>query len=689
MTSVETGYLKRPEEQRLMISVLLLAGLVFSLNSKAQSVNVFLGTSGDHGQLSPAASYPFSMLSIGPQTYPNLHSGYEYKAKVFLGFTHNRFEGVGCRGSGGNILIKPFTGDPQICELTKAKEKAAPGYYHVSFKNGVTASIAVYQKSGIEQYHFPKAKNGLVIDLSHAFTNGFINEQHTANPNNIGGWIVSGTTCREGAYKVYFYLSFDRPVKLKDSTNHIVIAETNESDVTLRIAFSSVSIDYAKASINHESFEAVKEKSKKDWNSLLNEIRVTGDKEETKLFYSLLYRTLQSPYNITEADGSYIAIDGSLQKTKDTVYNGWAIWDNYRTQLPLLSLAYPSFYKNIITSIGGLYKYGKKDWATLHEPSNTVRTEHAIVTLLDGYRKGYPVDFSPIIDSLKTENDSLDFSHPDKALESSYDTWALSQIFSILHQPGSSAQYKKKAIGYKNYWKKDFQDLTRPDVDRLEARDMYQGTIWQYRWLVPFDVKGLTELCGGNDAYIRQLDQFFEKDLYNAANETDILVPSMYNASTEPWKSQAMIRKYAKDTVVQYYSDLNYRGIDPTIDRVFNNRPDAFLKSMDDDAGGMSAWYIFAACGLTPACVGWPVYYLSVPIFEKIIFRQLQFSIEVKNYGNNNRYIQSVKLNGKALDRNWITQQEMQGGTLVITTSGEPNKKFGIHDQWITGIEKN
>ncbi len=79
----------------------------------ADMVNVFLGSSGDHGQMSPGASYPFGMVDVAPQTYPNLHMGYEHKAKTFLGFTHNRFEGVGCQGSGGNILIKPFIGDMQ------------------------------------------------------------------------------------------------------------------------------------------------------------------------------------------------------------------------------------------------------------------------------------------------------------------------------------------------------------------------------------------------------------------------------------------------------------------------------------------------------------------------------------------------------------------------------------------------
>lgn len=95
---------------KFLIKVILLILSSSALNLQAQTfsvkngqpvdlVNVFLGSSGDHGQMSPAASYPFGMLSIGPQTYPTTHMGYDHLAKKFNGFTHTRFEGVGCTGS--------------------------------------------------------------------------------------------------------------------------------------------------------------------------------------------------------------------------------------------------------------------------------------------------------------------------------------------------------------------------------------------------------------------------------------------------------------------------------------------------------------------------------------------------------------------------------------------------------------
>jgi putative alpha-1,2-mannosidase len=403
-----------------------------------------------------------------------------------------------------------------------------------------------------------------------------------------------------------------------------------------------------------------------------------------------LYRTVQSPYLVSEKDGLYRATDGSLQHTGSEVYNGWAIWDNYRTQLPLLGLLYPQRYQSIITSVAAMYKYGKKDYATQHEPSNTVRTEHAMVVLLDAYRKGYRVDFPSITDSLMAEAGRLDFSHPDKALESSYDVWALSQILHITGNNELSDKYRQKALEYKNYWNKDFKDLTKPDIDRVSARGMYQGTVWQYRWLVPFDNKGLMELAGGEEAYLKQLDEFFNNDYYNHANEPDIQAPLMYNFTKQPWKSQHLVQKFAVDTVVQYYFNDNSRGIDPFIDVIYQNKADTYIRTMDDDAGAMSAWYVFAATGIFPACSGWPVYYLSVPLFPEVEFKggSKPFTVKVANYAAGKRYIQSAMLNNKPLNRNWLTHDEiMKGGTLILTVSAKPNTAWGTTNQWVSSIE--
>ncbi|QDA60420.1 glycoside hydrolase domain-containing protein [Hymenobacter jejuensis] len=661
----------------------------------AEQVNVFLGSSGDHGQLSPAASYPFSMVSLGPQTYPNTHTGYEHLARKFLGFTHNRFEGVGCQGSGGNLLVKPFMGaNPAQTELLKTAEQAEPGYYSVAFKNGQKAELTVAQKVGLHRYYFPAGERGLFFDLSHSFVNRFRQEQHTTQGATLSGWIEAATTCDAGVYKIYYYLEITQSVQWETTDLHQLIARLPAGaagEVEMRVAFSSVSVEHARAALaarRTATFEALRQESRQAWNALLTHVQVKGEPAREKLFYSLLYRTLQSPYVVSEPDGTYRAIDGSLQKAPRPVYNGWAVWDNYHTQLPLLSLVYPSEYQNIAFSLANLYRFGKKDFATAHEPSPTVRTEHTIVVLLDAYRKGYAVDLRGIRDSLLSEVNRLDYSHPDKALESSYDAWALAEILGELKEKKLSAQYRRKALQYKELWQKDFQDLTKPDVDKLPARGMYQGTIWQYRWAVPFDVKGLMELMGGEPVFRTQLDAFFGGDYYNHANETDLQAPALYNATREPWKSQALMHQLAVDTVVQHYFNDNSRGIDPYIGRIYQNQPQAYVRTMDDDAGAMSAWYVWSACGLMPACVGSPVYYLTLPLFQELTLQvaaKKRLVIRVENYAPARRYIQAARLNGKAIDRNWLTHKELSaGGELMLVASDTPNTQWGLQHPWVT-----
>ncbi|MEZ7500728.1 glycoside hydrolase family 92 protein [Flavobacterium sp. Arc3] len=663
------------------------------LASPVEKVNVFLGTSGDHGQMSPSASSPFNMMSIGPQTYPHIHSGYEHLAKEFLGFTHSRIEGVGCMGTGGNLLIKPiFDGDVSTA-LIKKQESASPGFYGVTFENGIKAQMSVKHNFGIHHYEFPRKGAELFIDLSHAFVNRFVAEEHEVDSNTISGWIDTQTTCDKGIYRIYYILEFSNLATIKPFKEHkyLISGLTDATEMEVRVGFSSVSTAYAKARIEVMPLEELKAQTTEKWNHFLNRIEVTGEKDREDLFYSLLYRGLQAPFLVSESDGSYKAIDGSIQKSRSPIYNGWAIWDNYREQLPMLSLAYPERFGPIVKSIANLYPYGKNNWATKHESSPTVRTEHAIVVLLDGYKKGYPVDFNTIKDSLIAEVDRLEYNSPDTALESSYDSWALSEILKITKDSMLSNQYLNKALKYKNYWKKDFADLSKGDLDNMPARGMYQGTVWQYRWFVPFDVLGLKNLIGGEDSFLKQLDQFFAEDNYNHANQPDLQVPGLYNASSQPWKSQKLFRNIMLDTVVQAYFNDNSKGIDSYIGRIYKNEPQAYVRTMDDDAGTMSSWFVMRSMGLSPANIGTPIYYLTAPIFKNVDLNWengKSFHIEVRNYNKDHFYIQSVWLNGQPLFRNWLTQEEISnGGTLIIETAALPNKKWGIEDRWISKTE--
>ena len=672
--------------------------LLLAFTSAAQQqltdyVNVFLGTSGDHGQLSPSATTPFNMMNLGPQTNPHQHTGYEYYAKQFDGFTHTRMEGVGCTGSGGNLLIKPILNAEVETQLIKKTQDAVPGFYHVNFENGIDAKLTVAQNLGMHQYTFPNANSGLYIDLSFALSNRFVAETHEVRRNLISGYIDTKTTCHAGTYRIYYAIKLPEEAQIQNVGEHQLMVKGLGNTAEVQVGFSSVNEGYAKKRITSDDFETLKESASASWNAYLNTIEVNGEKDRMELFYSLMYRTAQSPFLVSEEDGTFRATDGSVQNEEYKVYNGWAIWDNYREQLPLLSLIKPKTYQNIATSIANLYRFGKKNWATEHETSPTVRTEHAMVILIDAYKKGYEVDFEAIKDSLLYEADHLDFGAPDKALESSYDLWAMSEILKATGDKNTAKTYLDKALDYKAYWDKDFKDLSKNDVDRMQARGLYQGTIWQYRWFVPWDVNGLQDLIGGAEAFEGQLDQFFEEFNYNHANQPDLQVPGLYNATRQPWKSQKLFREILLDTVVQTYFNDNSKGIDPYVGRIYQNKPKAYLRTMDDDAGTMSSWFVLHGMGLSVANVGSPVYYLTAPIFKEVnlnLATGKTFKISVRIYNKDHFYVKSVTLNGKPLNRNWLTHEELtSGGNLIIETADTPNKDWGTQNTFITKVELN
>lgn len=254
-----------------------------------------------------------------------------------------------------------------------------------------------------------------------------------------------------------------------------------------------------------------------------------------------------------------------------------------------------------------------------------------------------------------------------------------------------SQYFLNEASNYKIYWNKDFADLSKNDVDRMQARGLYQGTIWQYRWFVPFDLSGLEKLTGGENLFLDQLDQFFAEFNYNHANQPDLQVPGIYNATKQPWKSQKLFRKILLDTMVQTYFNNNSKGIDSYIGRIYKNQPRAYLRTMDDDAGTMSSWFVMRSLGLSPANIGSPVYYLTAPIFKEysIVYENgKEFKVKIDNYNRDWFYINSVKLNGENLNRNWLTQKEIsEGGYLEINLSKDPNKEWGIYNQFMTDLE--
>ena len=104
----------------------------------------------------------------------------------------------------------------------------------------------------------------------------------------------------------------------------------------------------------------------------------------------------------------------------------------------------------------------------------------------------------------------------------------------------------------------------------------------------------------------------------------------------------------------------------------------------DEDNGQTSAWYVFSAMGFYPVCPATPQYVLGAPLFKKMtvnLENGKQIVINAPNNSDSNLYINSMSVNGKPYDYNWINHNTlMQGATINYNMSPRPNKQRGIKD---------
>ena len=115
----------------------------------------------------------------------------------------------------------------------------------------------------------------------------------------------------------------------------------------------------------------------------------------------------------------------------------------------------------------------------------------------------------------------------------------------------------------------------------------------------------------------------------------------------EPWKAADKVREVSET--------------------LYSAAPDGL--SGNEDVGQMSAWYILSAMGFYQVEPGSGRYWFGSPIVDRaeISTENGTFRIIAENNSNDNRYIQSVSLNGKTYDKGYIEHKDIaNGGTLTF-----------------------
>ncbi len=482
-------------------------------------------------------------------------------------------------------------------------------------------------------------------------------------------------------------------------------------------------------------------KGRKIWNETLGKIMVTGGSpDDLAVFYTSLYRTYERPVNITEDDRYYSAFDGKVHNADGTPFytDDW-IWDTYRATHPLRVLIEPKMEVDIINSYLRMAEQMPDNWMpTFPEitgDSRRMNSNHAVATVIDAYNKGLrgfdlekayescrkgimektlaPWSGKPAgeLDRFYRENgyipalnedekETIPEVHPFErrqpvavTLGTSYDEWCLAQIAKELGKTEDYNYFLKSSYNYRNLFNAE-TDFFHPKDSKGKfiepfnykfsggqgARGFYgENNAWTYRWDVQHNVADLIDLMGGREKFIENLDASFVEPLgkskfefyaqlpdhtgnvgqFSMANEPSLHIPYLYNYAGQPWKAQKMIRLL----LAEWF------------------RNDLMGVPGDEDGGGTSAFVVFSKLGFYPVTPGSPTYNIGSPVFSESVMKLdngKEFKIRALNCSDDNKYIQSAKLNGKEWNKPWFSHDDIKdGGILELVMGSKANTQWG------------
>lgn len=673
-----------------------------------QWVDPFIGSAGDSGQLHPGSTVPFGMVQMGPETPGRPHAGYDFLSETIEGFAHTRTAGVGCRGAGGNILTRADYGLPSLDDegalvpvvIDKASEVASAGYYSTSYgESGVKVELTASPSAGWQRYSFPESgKITVTVDTLHAHHENYGGSYSVQENGRLTGMVSGPTVCKEGRYQFFFSMlpsmAPESVTQLDSSRVQYHYTVNAGEQLVLHTGISAVDAITAEQARSKEvssaGFDGAMQLAEKAWEDVLSKVVVEGTESQKRLFYTHLYHVYQSPSNLTTSVSQYRASDGQVyQKGEHDYFFGWSIWDNFRTQLPLLTLLEPKTMESITASLAQLYFQNKQHWATEQAPLPTVRTEHSSIVLLDAWQKGIrSFDLHALMPKLTDEADGMPRTSPDQILEASYDDWAVAKFAKIAQQDAQAAHYTTSAASYRSMWKEKFKHVN-DTFDIMHGDGLYEGTLWQYRWFVPFDMQWVVNELGGEAKFNQQLSEFFDKELFNMGNQPDIQTPFIFSLTGQPWKTQQVVHNLMNTKMNHWYGTHEKKDT-PYFGYAFTDTPYGMIPEMDNDAGTMSGWYLFAVMGLYPALPGEPVYSLHTPQLSSITLRlenAKTLRIETDKDPIANPYIESVTFNGEAWNKAFITHTALiSGGVLSFTLSDTPNKAWASESGYLSSL---
>jgi len=714
---MRTNYLSRLLSVAALVVCFGATAVAATVQNLTQYVNQYVGTGG-HGHTFMGANVPFGLVQLGP-TEPTRGwdwcSGYYYDDDELIGFGHMHLSGtgIGCLGDVAFLPVKDFK--QTSTRFTHEAEKVHPGYYSLQLTDpNVLVELTATERCGFHRYTFKDgAKAQLALDLSQCIgwdklNDCLLTQESTTRLTGFrrsNGWAADR--------RIYFSIDFSQPVTVHrlDSMERVVVSVAdNTKPLLVKVALSPVSIDKAKLNMQAEmagwDFDATVKAADDAWNRELARIQIqTNDQTKKRVFYTAMYHLMTSCSKFNDVDREYRGADGKVHKADFTNYTTLSLWDTYRAAHPLMTVAFPEMQRDFAQTFLNIYKQQGRlpVWHLMGSETDCMVGNPGAIVLADLTMKGFVEDKELALEALKAtqmkdirslgllkehgyipwnlepENETVA-----KALEYCAADDGVAKVAKLLGKVDDYEYFFNRSRSYKTYYDPETRFMRAVGTDgkfRLpfnpffaehRTNDYTEGNAWQYTFLVPHDVKGLIQLFGSDKAFMSKLDSLFfvegwagdnaSPDMsgmtgqYAHGNEPSHHVIYMYNYAGRPDKAAPLLRKM--------------------LNEMYFDQPDGL--SGNEDVGQMSAWYILSSVGLYQVDPVGGRFVIGSPLFDKAtvnVGAGKTFTVVAKNNSDRNIYVQSARLNGKALKNSYIDFNDIRhGGTLELQMGPKPSK---------------
>ena len=477
----------------------------------------------------------------------------------------------------------------------------------------------------------------------------------------------------------------------------------------VEVALSSVSTEGALKNLEAEStgrsFEAVAAAADADWNCELGKLQAAGTEDQLRMLYTSLYHTMINPSIYSDVDGAYRGLDGLIHKAGGDNYTVFSLWDTYRAEHPLLLLMHPRRARDMAVSMLDHQSQSAHGllpiWSLMGNEGWCMTGYHAVSVLADALDAGLDLDGNRVLEAMVSTSTvpyleglgdymakgyvPLESSRNGASvtLEYAYDDWTIARTAERLGRNDLAATYYARSQNYRNLFdgKSPFARARHADgswKNPSDPRQTYgegfiEGNSYNFTFHVPHDIEGLMALMGGEKRFLRILDTLFREPLapeyyadnedieascliggYVHGNEPSHHIPYLFRWTSKPWLTAYWLREI--------------------MERMYVPRRDGL--GGNDDCGQMSAWYVFSAMGFYPVCPGSGEYVIGAPFLPELSLRldgDATFTVKAPNVSSKNRYVKSVKLNGKPYrNRTLIREDILRGGILEFEMTSRP-----------------